>query len=87
MITNHGEHRMRKRLGLPKRTVDKEFTKALESGKYQKDFTGRFRKYLDRKSIENKSRPIVYKHNIYWVNTNNILITVFPVPREYKKYL
>lgn len=85
-ISKHAEKRMRKRLGLSKSTVERQFGQALEKGKKQADFTGKLRKYLDRKAIEYHATPYILGQNIYWVK-NNRLITVYQVHAEYKKYL
>lgn len=85
-VTNHGASRARKRLGLNKKTIEKEFVKALAEGKRQADFKGAFRKYLDFWCREYKSTAYVYHNAIYLVKVDT-LITVWAVPGKFKKYL
>lgn len=86
-VTRHGEDRVRQRLGLPKRIVDKYVASALESGRSQADFKGAFRKHLDRLGIENHTRPIVHNGFIWIFGADNVLITVYVVPVKFRKYL
>lgn len=86
-LTKHGQERLRKRLGLNKKAMERSFQSALEKGKRTSEFKGRFRKYLDAISQEYRTTPVIYGQNIYIVNKENVLITVFQVPSEYKKYL
>jgi len=85
-ITKHGGDRARKRLGISKKAVEAEFAKALANGKRQADFKGAFRKYLDFWCRDYRSAAIVYHNAIYFVKDDK-LITVWPVPGKYKKYL
>ena len=85
-VTKHAEKRIRKRLGISKSNVDKTFTKALAEGHGPANFSGEFKKFLDRKSIEFRATPIVLAQNIYW-HCHGTLVTVYQVPNRFKKYL
>lgn len=86
-ITDHGEKRMRKRLGLSKNSLDKSFGDALLYGRKPHEFKGRFKKFLDGKAMVHHAQPIVYGQNIYWVSGKGELITVYQVPANLRKYL
>lgn len=45
--SDHGVKRLRQRLGLPKKAVEREIARALESGTPRTDFSGRMRRTLD----------------------------------------
>ena len=47
VVTDHGEDRLRHRLGFPKRAVPRMAAKALREGRHREDFRGELRKYLD----------------------------------------
>lgn len=86
MITNHGENRLRKRTGVSKKSVEKNFEKALENGRQHNEFKGQFKKYLDFYAREYSARPIIYNNSIYWVRGSN-LITVYTIPGKFRIYL
>lgn len=85
-ISDHGEKRLRKRLGLSKAGVGKAFEDALLKGRKHNEFKGRFKKYLDHNAAFYKAAPVVHAQNIYWI-ANDTLITVYQVPSKFKKYL
>jgi len=86
-VTDHGEKRLRKRLGLSKSSVDKAFGDALLKGRRHAEFKGRFRRYLDAQASVHHSAPIVHGHTIYWTSKDGVLITAYQVPAMYRKYL
>lgn len=85
-VSNHGELRARKRLGINKRSVYKNFNDALTKGRQHNEFKGKFKKYLDHQAMIHHSQPFVYNNAIYWVR-DRTLITVYPIPGMYKKYI
>lgn len=85
-MTNHGEKRMRKRMGLSKKALDKAYGEALLYGRHQREFKGSLKKYLDSKAEFYKATPIIHGHFIYWTSRGQ-LITVYQVPPKFKKYL
>ncbi len=87
-VTKHGDLRVRKRLGLPRKTVEKQAAKAFTDGQPVSAFSGAFKRYLDLQGINFKSVARVYKGNIYFYNKeDNALITCWQVPSKYRKYL
>lgn len=87
-VTNHGDKRMRKRLGLNRKTVERQAAKAWTDGKKQSEFKGAFRSYLDGGTMQFKSLVRVYKGNIYIFDaSNHALITCWAIPNRFKKYL
>lgn len=83
-LTKHGEKRLRKRGGIPKRIAPRLAEEALLNGKRQKDFKGAFRGYLDKKGMESGKTPIVYRGQIYFF-VDTTLITMFPIPGKYRE--
>lgn len=84
-ITDHGEKRVRKRLSLPKSAVAKVVDEAREHGRGQAEYSGRFRRYLDRMGIEYHTKPIVHKGNIF-IFADEALVTMWPVPSQFRRY-
>lgn len=85
-ITKHAEKRIRKRLGINKRSAEANYASALKHGKRAKDFKGAFRKYLDFWQKDYFSTAIVYDYAIYFVKHGD-LVTVWPVPAKFRKYI
>lgn len=86
-VTRHGEERLRKRVGLPKRIVSKQVIKARQEGKPPEAYKGAFFRYLKYYQIAYKSQPLVYQNVIYFFsNMDGTLITAWQVPRKYMKY-
>jgi hypothetical protein len=46
ILTDHGEHRLRHRIGFPKRAIPRMVRKALGEGRLVEAFGGELRKYL-----------------------------------------
>ncbi|HET8709597.1 MAG TPA: hypothetical protein VFL85_04960 [Candidatus Saccharimonadales bacterium] len=86
MITRHAEKRLRKRAGLPKKAIERNFATALGEGKRQVHFKGAFRKYLDFWATDYHSTPIVHGNTIYFMKGSDF-VTAWEVPQKYRKYL
>ena len=86
-LTRHGEMRITKRKGLPKKAVARACSRALECGTRRADTKGRLRKYLDQKwhVYGEKAEYIVYGQDVYVFSGDEKLITVFPVPSNLAK--
>lgn len=82
-ITDHARKRIKKRVG--KADPEKLLGEALMSGYKHNQFTGSFRKYLDRLSITHKSTPIIHKGQILFI-AGSRLITLYPIPSKYKNH-
>jgi len=88
-VTSHAELRLRKRLGLKMKSVQREANRVLKHGKPRTEYKGKFRDYLDRLHREGPqlgtfADVVVYGHNIYLVY-NEHLITAWPVPGEFRQ--
>lgn len=85
-ITAHGEKRLRKRLGISKTAVKRDFERALKDGKRHGEFKGSFKRYLDKYGAFYRSLAIVYGNTIYFTSGNR-LITAWEVPSRFRKYI
>jgi len=77
---------MRGRMGKSKKTVEKIYAEALLKGKDNCQFKGKIKTYLDHLATLHDCRPIVYQEIVY-ITTHGYLITCWPIPQQYKKYL
>lgn len=84
--TDHGESRIRERLGVPKRAAARAARLALERGIPHTALDGAFRKYLNGLISENKSadKCYVYGNFVYLFGNNNYMITTWELPRIFK---
>jgi hypothetical protein len=84
--SNHASKRIRQRLGLPKKAVEKLVKEALEQGLRREDTTAQLRKYIDSKIIPNGGIGIVYNQRLFIFNsTEDTLITVWTLPNTLKE--
>ena len=86
-ISRHGERRARKRVGIPKKAVDRMARTALERGIGYRESTGKLRDYIGwlyEKYDGNGNNIRVYGDKVY-VFHDAILITVLNVPGEHRK--
>lgn len=83
-VTRHAAHRLRERLGIPKRGVSANAEKALRSGIHRRNTTGPLRRYLDALwwADTPKNNIRVYHRNVY-IFDGDVLITIIPLPRRY----
>lgn len=86
-ITCHAEHRVRERVGLPKKAVKRATDRALTDGISHKDVTGGLRRYME--CLYNKGNGEANNIRLYgdfiYLFHNHILITVYNVPPEHRK--
>jgi len=84
-VSDHASQRIRKRVGIPKKSVDTNARKALEHGITHKEASGRLRRYFEylflSKGIGTDIR--IYGGFVY-IFTKKALITVFPLPNCHK---
>lgn len=88
-VTFHGTKRVRKRIGLPKRSVGRTVAKALVKGIRREDVSGSLRRYLDlltHKTREYGKDPLIVIHanNVYIFTMDHVLITVWPLPSRFR---
>ena len=83
VVTKHGEKRIKERLGLSKKTAEKNAKKALELGLTHAETKSGLRKYLDKlylsKGKANNMR--VYHHFVYLFH-NKTLLTIIALPHN-----
>lgn len=86
-ITKHSVKRIRQRLGLNKKAVEKLAGEAFELGRKPGDYSGSMRKYLDWLSYHNEearqSDLRVHSHYVF-IYRNATLITAFLLPNHLK---
>lgn len=91
IVTKHGEERIRGRLGLPARAVERMARNALARGKKRTEFTGPLRSYLDklyrRGMMENRATDIIVYNHVIYLFCNRHLLTCWKVPSKLKKGL
>ena len=84
-VTQHGEKRVRKRMGLPKRAVQKLAERALTEGVDHGSFSGSFKRYLDGVflSKQNADNLRVF-HGFLFLFSCETLITCWPLPNRFR---
>lgn len=90
-LTHHAEVRADERIGWSPEILGKMAARALERGREPGAFSGRFRRYLDGKAMAHHTRLRVYGQHLYCFGTTgsgaDVLVTVYPLPSEFHKYL
>ena len=86
-ITNHGEERIRKRTGVPRKAVDRMAKRALIEGVGRCKFSGSLRRYLDGMyhAYDESANNIKVWGEKVWIFNGDVLITVMDLPQRYKK--
>lgn len=86
-LTQHSKMRAKERLGIKKKSFQRQANRALEFGLVHSDFKGRFKKFLDALYFKYKTAGAVrvYGEHVYLFTTEDILITVFHVPTKFKR--
>lgn len=80
--TTHARKRIKQRAG---GDPQKLLEKAIAEGLKPTNFTGQFRRYLDKRAYELEGQIVVYKGNIFLIKGNS-LITMYSIPQQYRKY-
>ena len=84
--TRHGAKRVRKRIGIKKKVVDKIRDKAFVFGIKHSEAKGKLNNYFDYLWYQNpESTNIRMYANYVWIFCGERLVTVFPVPTSHKK--
>lgn len=91
LVTSHGHQRMRERLKIPPRAVDRMANNARIRGRNRTDFKGPLRKYLDflwkkGQHMQAAEDILVYGNNVY-LFAGNVLVTTWNVPKSLRKFL
>lgn len=84
-VSKHGATRVRERLGVPKRAVQRMAEKAFTDGKKHSDYSGSFLKYLNVIFLEYKTanNMRVYNQHLFLFN-GETLITAWPLPAKFR---
>jgi len=86
-VCKHGLKQCVKRLGLKKKAVKGLVEKAYEFGLGQKDFRGKFKRYLDKLYFSEGSANTVKVYNQYlFFFYDDTLITAYRIPTHLQKY-
>lgn len=86
-VSKHGERRTRQRVGLPKKSVERNAQRALTDGIGHKEASGALKRYiawLYERYAHNGNNIRIYGDKV-WVFHDGILITVLNVPGKYRK--
>lgn len=85
--TRHSKKRIRQRVGINKKSVEKLATSALTNGIPAKETTGQLKAYLTKINMRDRpSNNIRVYNRIIFVFNNDRLITVFNLPTKYHKF-
>ena len=86
ILTKHAEGRSRKRLGLNKKSVEKDSQAAFENGITHAEAKGHLKRFIDKLFLSHqKATNIrVYNGGVY-LFAQNVLITIVPLPGHLRK--
>ncbi len=85
-VSNHAEFRIRKRLGIKKKAVESMKAAALTRGMRHDQTTGRLNRYFDALYFKYLIATNVRIYaNFVWIFSDTGLVTVFPIPKEFRK--
>lgn len=87
VVSDHAEHRLRERLHLNKKSIQRVAENAFDRGARYCETTGAMRRVLDRQTERyGEDREWrVYGEWLYSFSTHGVLITVLPVGKTMKK--
>lgn len=87
-ITRHAEQRMRERLGLNKKSIERMAQRAYESGMHHNETKGNLNKWITSIYFKNKNANNIRIYgNMLYIFCNDILVTVFQIPHRLSKDL
>lgn len=84
-VTNHGSERVRKRVGVPKKAVNRSVEHALTKGLAHKETTGRLHRYLTKLYHLHQNEHVRVFNNHIYVFKQERLITTLPLPSHLHK--
>lgn len=84
-VTRHADRRIRQRVGLPRKAVEKNAQAALEHGIRHADTSGSLHRYIAALYWQNESanNTRIYNEQVY-IFHDETLITVYPLPAKYR---
>lgn len=82
-VSTHAEQRMRERLGLNKKSIERIAQKAFDNGIHHDQTKGNLKKYVTHVWEHNKNANNIriYGDKVF-VFCDNLLVTVFHLPRD-----
>ena len=84
--TKHSEKRVRGRMGINKKSINKLMGDAMKRGVAHGMAKGRLHKYFTYLYFKNKTASNIRMYaNYVWIFGGTTLFTVFPVPKEHAK--
>jgi hypothetical protein len=85
IVTSHAAKRISKRIGVPKKAVQKLAETAISDGKSHSDFSGSMKRYLDSEFFKERSASNMRVWSGYlFIFSGEVLITVFLLPPKYR---
>jgi len=83
--TVHGKKRIRKRIGIKKKAVDRMRDAAFSKGVTHAQAKGRLSRYFDKLFLEHETCNNIRMYaNYVWIFAGETLITVYPIPTNLK---
>lgn len=87
-ITKHAYKRFKQRTGLPKRNIESHVGNALTNGIPYESLSGQIKTYLKKISKKPLANSQPRLHNGFvWIFIGTRLITLYPLPGQFNKYL
>ena len=88
IVSKHAKKRIKERCGIRKSSADRVCRLATERGVERAGTKGPLRKWLDLKySKQGEGSIYVWGDAAYLISKQNVVITVIPVPTEFRKNL
>jgi hypothetical protein len=85
-VTDHGKHRVRKRLGVPARAVERMATKAWFEGGLLEDASAGLRRYVASLNLRGGGRHVRVSQGAVFVFSNGRLLTAWRIPRGVEEW-
>lgn len=84
-VTTHAIRRLRKRIGIPRRSVARAAAIARQNGRRGDELPAPIRRYLVNKAmLEGGGRDcVLHNYAVFVFGDDGALVTCFPLPREY----
>ena len=84
--SKHGKKRVRKRIGIKKKAVNKMRDAAFNKGLTHAQATGRLSRYFDKLFLEHETANNIRVYaNYVWIFAGETLVTVFPIPGNLRR--
>jgi hypothetical protein len=84
-VSDHADQRVRKRMGLPRKAVERMVTSALTEGAARQQYSGSFRRYLDAVYWKEQSANNMRVHSGYlFLFAGSVLITCWVLPTKFR---